>query len=126
MSTRLRCLSTDQPDFESRFQDVLRWSAQTDLAIEERVKSILQDVRARGDDAVLEYTRRFDAVQATRVGELEISRRELVAALDGIGTRQRDALEAAAQRVRDYHERQLDACGRSWSYRDGDGTLLGQ
>jgi len=126
MSVRIRSLSTEQPDFDGRLQDVLHWSAQADQAIEERVASILDDVRVRGDDAVLEYTRRFDSVQVDSVAGLEIGRRELLAALQGIGTRQRDALEAAASRVRDYHERQLDACGRSWSYRDSDGSLLGQ
>jgi histidinol dehydrogenase len=75
---------------------------------------------------VLEYTQRFDGVSAASVAELEIPRRELLAALDAIPASQRAALEAAAQRVRSYHERQLEACGRSWSYRDDDGTLLGQ
>jgi histidinol dehydrogenase len=60
------------------------------------------------------------------MAELEIPRAELLAALDAIPSAQRAALEAAAQRVRSYHERQLEACGRSWSYRDADGTLLGQ
>ena len=88
--------------------------------------AILADVRARGDAAVLDYTARFDGVTAASVAELAIPRRELLAALDAVPLARRHALEAAAQRVRSYHERQLEACGRSWSYRDGDGTLLGQ
>jgi histidinol dehydrogenase len=83
-------------------------------------------VQARGDAAVLEYTQRFDGLQAESVAALELTRDELRAALDAITPTQRQALEAAAARVRSYHERQLEACGRSWSYRDDDGTLLGQ
>jgi histidinol dehydrogenase len=122
----IRQLTTGAVGFEAEFQRVLHWSAETDHAIEERVAAILADVRARGDAAVLEYTQRFDGVSAASVAELEIPRRELLAALDAIPASQRAALEAAAQRVRSYHERQLEACGRSWSYRDDDGTLLGQ
>ena len=122
----IRLLDTSAAEFEAAFQRVLHWSAQTDDAIEERVASILADVRARGDAAVLEYTERFDGVIASSVAALEIPRAELLAALNAIPTAQRDALEAAAQRVRSYHERQLEASGRSWSYRDEDGTLLGQ
>ena len=126
MSVSIRLLDTASAGFEAEFEGVLHWSAETDQAIEERVASILADVRARGDAAVLEYTQRFDGVSAASVAELEISRRELLAALDAIPAAQRAALEAAAERVRSYHARQLEACGRSWSYRDADGTLLGQ
>ena len=122
----VRVLATTAADFEAEFERVLHWSAETDQAIEERVASILADVRARGDAAVLEYTQRFDGVSAASVAELEIPRRELLAALDAIPAAQRAALEAAAERVRSYHARQIEACGRSWSYRDADGTLLGQ
>jgi len=126
MSVNIRQLDTGSSDFDAAFASVLHWSAETDQAIEERVAAILADVRARGDAAVLEYTQRFDGVSASSVTELEIPRRDLLAALDAIPSSQRLALEAAAERVRHYHERQLEACGRSWSYRDADGTLLGQ
>ncbi len=126
MSINLRQLATRAPDFDTEFQRVLHWSAEEDHAIEERVATILSDVKARGDVAVLEYTQRFDALQAESVAALELSRDELKAAFEAITPAQRQALEAAAARVRDYHQRQLDACGRSWSYRDADGTLLGQ
>ncbi len=122
----MRRLSTADQGFEAAFQALLHWSEETDQAIEERVASILDDVRRRGDDAVLEYTARFDALQATSVGELEIPMSELQAALNGLPDEQRQALEQAAARVSSYHERQLEACGRSWSYRDDDGSLLGQ
>ncbi len=126
MSVAVRTLSTASADFEAEFARVLHWSAETDAAIETRVADILADVERRGDAAVLEYTQRFDGLAAASMAALEITQAELQAALAQITPAQRAALEAAAARVRDYHQRQLEACGRSWSYRDADGTLLGQ
>ncbi len=126
MSFEMRVLSTQSAEFEVQFQKVLNWSAQTDAAIEMRVAEIVQDVQTRGDAAVLQYTQRFDGLAAATVAELEISQAELQAALQEVTPAQRHALEAATHRVRDYHERQLQACGRSWSYFDADGNLLGQ
>src|SRR5205814_9033174 len=123
MSTTIRLLATTAANFEPEFQRVLHWSAEQDHAIEERVAGILADVQQRGDAAVLEYTQRFDGLNAASVADLEITRDELQAALAAITPAQRTALEAAAARVRGYHQRQLEACGRSWSYRDDDGTL---
>jgi histidinol dehydrogenase len=119
-------LSTTATDFESQFQARLHWSADTDAVIESRVAAILVDVQQRGDAAVLDYTGRFDGLQASGINELELSQAELQAAFEAIPAAQRDALQAAASRVRSYHEAQKEACGKSWSYRDADGTLLGQ
>jgi histidinol dehydrogenase len=125
-AVQIRLLDTHAPDFEPQFQRVLHWSAETDQAIEQRVAEILADVQRRGDAAVLEYTARFDQLPASSMAALELTRDELRAAHAAITPAQRDALEASAQRVRAYHERQLQACGLSWQYRDEDGTLLGQ
>jgi len=119
-------LSTADVGFETAFTGRLHWSADADAAIEQRVADILSDVQKRGDAAVLEYTQRFDGLDAARVADLEISQAELQAALDSLPAIQRDALQAAAARVRKYHEAQKKASGESWSYRDEDGTLLGQ
>ena len=124
MST-VRRLSTAQPDFEAAF-DALRWSAESDASVDATVAAILADVRQRGDVAVLAYTSRFDGLDAASVAALELSRDELAAALRAITTEQRGALKVAAERVRSYHERQFDVACRSFAYRDGDGTLLGQ
>ena len=124
MST-VRRLSTAQPDFEAAF-DALRWSAESDASVDATVAAILADVRQRGDAAVLAYTSRFDGLEAASVAALELSRDELAAALMAITTEQRSALEVAAERVRSFHERQFDVACRSFAYRDGDGTLLGQ
>jgi histidinol dehydrogenase len=126
MAVQLRRLSTADAGFEDGFRRVLHWSAETDAAIEDRVAAILADVKARGDAAVLEYTRRFDGLAAESMAALEIPRRELEAALAAITPAQRAALEAAARRIREYHERQLEVTSRSWSYRDADGSVLGQ
>jgi histidinol dehydrogenase len=119
-------LSTADNQFDEQFKARLHWSADTDAAIEQRVADILADVQQRGDAAVLEYTNRFDGLAATTMTELELTQAELKAAFESIPAAQRDALQAAASRVRTYHEAQKKACGESWSYRDEDGTLLGQ
>ena len=125
-SARPLRLSTTQADFEPRFAERLHWSAETDAGVEQAVASILADVRERGDAAVLEYTLRFDGVQASDAAALELTQSELKAAFDSLPAKQRDALQAAALRVRRYHEAQKQASGESWSYRDEDGALLGQ
>ncbi len=119
-------LSTVSSTFEQDFSQRLHWSAEQDAAIEERVAAILADVQQRGDAAVLDYTARFDGLPAEGMAALELTQAELKAAYDSLPAPQRDALTAAAQRVRSYHEAQKKASGESWSYRDADGTLLGQ
>ena len=119
-------LSTAAATFEAEFAARLHWSADTDAAIEQRVADILADVQQRGDAAVLEYTARFDGLSAPDMAALELTQADFKAAFDAIPAAQRDALQAAAKRVRSYHEAQKKASGESWSYRDEDGTLLGQ
>ncbi len=119
-------LSTASATFEQDFAQRLHWSADTDAAIEQRVAGILADVRQRGDAAVLEYTARFDGLAAPSMDALELTQADFKAAFDAIPAAQRSALQAAADRVRKYHEAQKRASGESWSYRDEDGTLLGQ
>ena len=119
-------LSSADSTFDAQFKARLHWSAATDAAIEQRVADILADVQQRGDAAVLEYTARFDGLSAASMHELELTQAELKAAFEAIPTAQRGALQAAARRVRTYHEAQKKANGESWSYRDEDGTLLGQ
>jgi len=119
-------LSTTSASFDAEFKAQLHWSADDDAAIEKVVADILADVQKRGDEAVLEYTNRFDKLGAKTLPELELTQAELKAAFEALPVAQRDALEAAARRVRSYHEAQKKASGESWSYRDADGTLLGQ
>ncbi|MDE2120262.1 MAG: histidinol dehydrogenase [Betaproteobacteria bacterium] len=125
-SLSIRRLDATAADFETRFAELFGRISEENAAIDTRVGEMLDEVRLRGDDAVLEYTRRFDRVGATAMSELELGQAELRAALASLGAEQREALQAAAQRVRAYHERQLEHMGGSWEYRDADGTLLGQ
>jgi histidinol dehydrogenase len=119
-------LSTTEATFEADFKARLHWSAQADAAIEQRVIDILADVQQRGDAAVLDYTERFDGLKVSHMSALELTQDELKAAFLSIPALQRDALQAAALRVRSFHEAQKKASGESWSYRDEDGTVLGQ
>ncbi len=119
-------LSTALATFEADFRARLHWSAETDAEVEQRVAQILADVKQRGDAAVLEYSNRFDGLDATAMASLELTQAELKSAFEGLPAAQRNALVAAAGRVRSYHEAQKRVSGESWSYRDEDGTLLGQ
>jgi histidinol dehydrogenase len=119
-------ISTASSTFDADFKAKLHVSADADAAIDKVAADILADVKRRGDAAVLDYTNRFDRLNATSVKSLELTQAELKAAFEAIPTAQREALQAAAERIRSYHERQKKATGESWSYRDEDGSLLGQ
>ena len=119
----LKRLASGAPDFEDRFAALLAFEGAQDAAVDAAVAGILEDVKRRGDAAVLEYTRRYDRVQAASVAALELTRDEMQRALAALPAASRSALEQAAARVRSYHERQVT---QSWSYRDEDGTRLGQ
>ncbi len=119
-------LSTASAEFESQFKAKLHWSADADAAIEQRVADILADVQQRGDAAVLDYTAKFDGLAVGSMAELELTQADFKAAFDSLPAAQKDALQAATRRVRSYHEAQKKANGESWSYRDEDGSLLGQ
>ncbi len=120
---RVRRLSTAQADFNSQLKALLAFETAQDESVDTIVANILKDVKVRGDAAVLEYTNNFDRTSATSITELEISQTELRAALDALQANSRAALEAAAERVRSYHEKQLM---QSWQYTEADGTILGQ
>ncbi|MEO7242290.1 MAG: histidinol dehydrogenase [Variovorax sp.] len=119
-------LSSTAPDFEVQFNRRLRGSLQADAAIDARVADILADVRQRGDSALLEYTRRFDGLNAESLSALEIPAAALQGAFNQLPGKQSEALVMAADRVRAYHQAQKKVCGESWDYRDADGNRLGQ
>ncbi len=116
-------LDSTQADFSARLVKLLRFDDAEDAAIETAVAGILADVKARGDAAVLEYTARFDRLHADSVSSLELPAARLQEALADLAPETRQALEAAAERIRRYHQRQVQA---SWTYTEDDGTLLGQ
>ena len=116
-------LDTAEADFEARFTRLLHWSPEQDQGIEQAVSAILADVQARGDEALMDYTRRFDRLDVHEAAGLRLSQAELQAALDGLPALERQALERAAERIRRYHEHQRTS---SWMYTEADGTRLGQ
>jgi histidinol dehydrogenase len=121
--TTITRLNSSSPDFWSQLDALLAWESVSDDAVNTTVLEIIGAIRARGDAALVDYTNRFDRMQATAIGELEIPTARLQQALDGLPTEQRVALQQAADRVRAYHEHQKQD---SWSYTEADGTLLGQ
>jgi histidinol dehydrogenase len=120
---KARTLDSRQPTFDAEFAELVAVDTAIDREIERVAGTIVDDVRARGDAALLEYTNRFDRMRATSVAALEIPQREMQAALDALPAEQRVALETAARRIRAFHERQV---ATTWTYAEEDGTELGQ
>ena len=119
----IRRFATTDQDFDQKLKALLAFETAQDDSIDNVVADILRNVKQRGDQAVLEYTRKFDRLDVADMQALELSRTELQQALDSLPADQRQALQEAADRVRRYHEKQLMA---SWTYTEEDGTLLGQ
>lgn len=123
MSQLIRRLDAREPEFLATLDALLAFEAQADERIDAAVTEILRTVRSTGDAAVIEYTRRFDHLDVGSMAELELPHAQLKAALDSLTIEQREALRIAADRVRQYHERQkID----SWSYQEVDGSRFGQ
>ncbi|MEQ1599045.1 MAG: histidinol dehydrogenase [Methylotenera sp.] len=119
----IRRLSTQDNSFAAELKALLAFETAQDDSVDEVVANILKDVKTRGDTAVLEYTNRFDKTNANNLADLEVSKAELKSALDGLQANTSEALRAASDRVKSYHEKQII---QSWSYTEADGTLLGQ
>ncbi|MDR3425884.1 MAG: histidinol dehydrogenase [Silvimonas sp.] len=119
----MRRLDSRAPQFQSELAALLAFESSQDPEVDTRVAAILDDVKHRGDAAVIEYTQRFDGLSVDAMPQLELSQDELKAAFERLPQQQKDALQAAAARVRKYHEHQKMS---SWQYTDEDGTLLGQ
>jgi histidinol dehydrogenase len=119
----MRRLSTLDAGFDASLDALTRYDAAQDDTVEAAARAIIAEVRKRGDAAVLEYTRKFDRLQARSMSELEVPPAQLEAALAALPALQREALQTAAARVRAFHERQL---AQSWEFTDAEGTRLGQ
>ena len=105
-SLSVRRLDAGQSDFHEILTALLDRRMIEDKTVSDTVAEILLQVRTRGDEAVLEYTRRFDRRDVGSVSDLEVSREQMQAALDALDTEQAEALQVAAERIRRYHERQ--------------------
>ena len=120
---QIKKLNTQDSNFTDQLSQLILFEAEENTQIEKTVAEILSDVKKRGDQAVIEYTKKFDHVDFSRMEEFEISKEELNLALKSLPQKSREALEEAAKRVFDYHNKQLMS---SWSYTEDDQTLLGQ
>jgi len=119
----IRKLDTSDADFETQLDALLAWDSVSDAGVNQVVHDVIADVRARGDQALIEFTNRFDGWQATRAADLQVPVERLEQAWNTISAQQQEALQHAANRVRAYAEHQLLA---SWEYTEEDGTVLGQ
>ncbi len=122
-ATVTRRLNAQDTEFNTQLDQLLSWESVSDAEINQRVLDIIANVRSRGDAALIDYTRQFDGLDVAQMSDLILPRERLELALTRITTEQRQALEIAAQRVRDYHEKQVQ---ESWRYTEADGTVLGQ
>ena len=116
-------LSAKDPGFDAALEALLAWESVSDQTVNRTVEEIIATVRAQGDRALLDYTRRFDGWRASDASALEIPLSRLEQAWNGLPAAQREALAVAAERIRAYAGRQKL---ESWQYREEDGTLLGQ
>ncbi|NLJ11458.1 MAG: histidinol dehydrogenase, partial [Gammaproteobacteria bacterium] len=121
--TITRRLNAQATDFNTQLDQLLSWESVSDATINQRVLDIIDNVRSRGDAALIDYTRQFDGLDVAQMSDLILPRERLELALTRITAEQRTALETAAQRVRQYHEKQVQD---SWRYTEANGTVLGQ
>lgn len=120
---QVKKLNSVDPNFDQSLQQLLAFESAMDESVETTVTQILADIKNRGNEALIEYTNRFDLVNVNTIAELELSTPRLQQALNALPEQQRQALEQAAERIRNYHEKQV---GQSWQYQESDNTLLGQ
>jgi len=120
---QIKRLSSTDAAFDAMLNQLLAFENAQDNNIDATVAAILADIKKHGDNALLKYTRRFDAMAITTAAEIELPKSYLQQCLRTLPTMQRDALEQAAHRVRIYHQKQQT---QSWQYFEEDGTMLGQ
>jgi histidinol dehydrogenase len=123
MTVAISKLRASDEGFDQTLEKLIAWDMVSDTAVEETVSGILRQVRAEGDQALIELTNRFDRRQVETISQLSVSAEQLQEALESIDSESRQALETAATRIRDYHNYQTQ---ESWQYQEADGTTLGQ
>ena len=119
----IKRLSTSDGDFIPTLDKLVAWNTVSDATIESRVAEIIQQVRSKGDQALVEYSNQFDHRTLKSAEDFYVSTEALQKALESIDTETREALEAAAARITEYHKHQSH---ESWQYEESDGSMLGQ
>jgi histidinol dehydrogenase len=120
---KIKSLNADSANFLTELNQLLAWDSSTDQQVQETVKNILKDIKETGDKALLDYTNRFDRMQAENISDLVLDKSRLQQAYENLPDEQKNALNISAKRVEAYHLKQKM---KSWSYTEDDGTLLGQ
>ena len=116
-------LSSEDPNFDAQLNSLTSWDNSSNQEINDSVKKIIDDVIQNGDKSVLDYTQKFDSVDAASIADLVISKERLKESFDNLDEEQKKALSTAADRIKSYHQKQIQ---ESWSYTEEDGTVLGQ
>jgi len=119
----IKRLCSSDTNFDFAIRKLVAWDDQLDIAVHQTVKTILDDVKTKGDEALLHYTKKFDGLDLSSPSDLEIPQSRLQHALDNLPQDQRHALEVSADRVTQYHKKQVQ---QSWDFTEDDGTVLGQ
>jgi histidinol dehydrogenase len=119
----IRRLSYQDAEFSVHFKNLLQQNQSAENDVRQTVEAIIKDIRVNGDQALLAYTKKFDQMVAAQVSELEVSQTHMQEYLKQISAEQRNALETAAKRIRDYAEKQSL---QSWSTKDEEGNEVGQ
>lgn len=120
---QIKRLNSTDNNFDKTLQELLAFESTMDESIDATVMKILAEIKARGDEALIEYTNRFDHVNARSMRELELTQESMRHSLSSLPAEQRQALEQAAERIKTYHEKQV---AKSWHYQEHDNTMLGQ
>lgn len=116
-------LSSQQPDFDEKLSALQAWESVSNNEVASTVNSIISSIRADGDKALINYSIQFDGVKATSMADLTISQNELKKAFDTLANEEKKALSTAAERVKNYHQKQTQ---QTWTFTEDDGTMLGQ
>ena len=119
----MKTLNYKNPNFKSQLDTLLDWDSVSNQQVQKTVKQVLQEVKTQGDRAILHYSNKFDGNNVTDIAQLIIAPERLQQALESINKEQKQALQTACERVRLYHEKQIQ---KSWDYTEADGTILGQ
>ncbi|MCX8666876.1 histidinol dehydrogenase [Acetobacteraceae bacterium B3987] len=117
----MKRLNTTSPQFATELKAVLARRGEQSGSVAEPVRAILADVQKRGDEALCDYTERFDRLKLTP-DQLRISEAEIKETADRVAPETKEALALAAKRIRAFHEAQLP---KDLDYTDDAGLRLG-
>ncbi|MFQ3231152.1 histidinol dehydrogenase [Reinekea sp.] len=123
MKLTIKKLDQKDSDFDSDLDDMLAWETVSDGNMQKLVADVIADIRKNGDAALLTYSEKFDRFRVESAQELVLNAQDIEAAFNRLPTEQQDALKISAERVYNYHQKQVS---ESWNYTDETGVLLGQ